>query len=178
MIHRTLRSLTLVVGVLATAAVSAGEGAFEPGPMIETFGAVANVDGATPMPRDAAFKIAFDISEPGEDGAVSRRLNTAARFLNMHAAAGVAPERMSLALVVHGRAAFDLVTDERRGEPNPNAALVSALIDAGVTIELCGQTAAYYDIAVDDLLDGVQMSLSAMTSHALLQQKGYTLNPF
>ena len=30
----------------------------------------------------------------------------------------------------------------------------------------------------DDLLPGVELALSAMTMHALLQQKGYTLNPF
>ena len=96
----------------------------------------------------------------------------------MHAAAGVPADRLEVAIVVHGRAAFDLVTDARRGEANANAALVAALIGAGVTIQLCGQTAAYYDISVGDLLPGVQMSLSAMTSHALLQQRGYTLNPF
>jgi len=28
------------------------------------------------------------------------------------------------------------------------------------------------------LLPGVEMALSAMTAHAILQQEGYTLNPF
>ena len=36
----------------------------------------------------------------------------------------------------------------------------------------------FYDITGGDLLPGVEMSLSAMTAHALLQQDGYTLNPF
>jgi len=52
------------------------------------------------------------------------------------------------------------------------------LTDKGVRVILCGQTAAYYDISNDDLLPGVEMALSAMTAHALLQQEGYTLNPF
>ncbi|HBH44411.1 MAG TPA: hypothetical protein DDY28_08390, partial [Hyphomonas atlantica] len=43
---------------------------------------------------------------------------------------------------------------------------------------LCGQTAAYRDVTKADLLPGVEMSLSAMTAHAQLQQDGYTLNPF
>ncbi|VVS99449.1 hypothetical protein ERY430_40383 [Erythrobacter sp. EC-HK427] len=30
----------------------------------------------------------------------------------------------------------------------------------------------------DDLIEGVEMALSAMTAHALLQQQGYTINPF
>ena len=45
-------------------------------------------------------------------------------------------------------------------------------------IILGGQSAAYYEIGVEDLLPGVDMALSAMTAHALLQQDGFTLNPF
>jgi hypothetical protein len=36
----------------------------------------------------------------------------------------------------------------------------------------------YYDIGKDDLLPKVELSLSAMTTHAQLQSQGYTLNPF
>jgi intracellular sulfur oxidation DsrE/DsrF family protein len=47
-----------------------------------------------------------------------------------------------------------------------------------VQLLVCGQSAAYCDVKSDDLLPGVEMALSAMTAHALLQQQGYTLNPF
>jgi intracellular sulfur oxidation DsrE/DsrF family protein len=47
-----------------------------------------------------------------------------------------------------------------------------------VRIFVCGQSAAYYDVTTNDLLPGVEMALSAMTVHALLQQQGYSLNPF
>ena len=43
---------------------------------------------------------------------------------------------------------------------------------------VCGQSAAYYGVATDDLLPGVEMALSAMTAHALLQQQDYSINPF
>lgn len=172
-----VRYVLVLLGALASMRASAGPDAFAPGPLIEDFGAVAAVEGARVEP-DATFRVAFDVSEQAEAGKTSRRLESAARFLNMHAAAGVPARNMSLAIVVHGRAAFDLVTDARRGETNANAPLIVALVEAGVTIELCGQTAVYYDIAADDLLPGVRLSLSAMTSHALLQQRGYTLNPF
>ena len=96
----------------------------------------------------------------------------------MHAAAGVPAENMEVAIVVHGGAHRDLFTDEARGAPNPNAELIAELVAAGVRIELCGQTAAYYDVTPDKVLPGVTIALSAMTSHALLQQEGFTLNPF
>ncbi|MEE9347759.1 MAG: DsrE family protein, partial [Robiginitomaculum sp.] len=88
-----------------------------------------------------------------------------------------------VALVVHGGAAHDLTiashyAGKYDGAENVNASVIKALSGAGVEIYLCGQTAAYHDIENNELLPGVQMSLSAMTAHALLQQQGYTLNPF
>jgi intracellular sulfur oxidation DsrE/DsrF family protein len=62
--------------------------------------------------------------------------------------------------------------------PNPNGALIDALRAKGVRVIVCGQSAAAYDVQKADLYPGVEMALSAMTAHALLQQQGYTLNPF
>ncbi len=167
-----------LIGSLALLAPAlAGPDNFTTGPVLEAYGGTASVADSRLGP-DSKFKIAFDVAQAAEDGEVSRRLETAARFLNMHAAAGVPVENIQLAIVVHGGASRDLVTAEARGGENANAGLIAALIEAGVTIELCGQTAAYFDIEAGDLLPGVSMSLSAMTSHALLQQAGYTLNPF
>ena len=64
------------------------------------------------------------------------------------------------------------------GGASASADLVATLIDHGVRIIVCGQSAAYYDVETDDILPGVEMAMSAMTVHALLQQQGYTLNPF
>ena len=150
---------------------------FSTGPVIKDYGPVANVDDARITP-ETKLKVAFDFAKAAEPGTSNRYLASAARFLNMHAAAGALPENIEVAVVVHGPAAMDLVTDERYGSPNANADLIAALIDAGVRIELCGQTAAFRDIEPEDLLPGIQISLSAMTAHALLQQDGYTLNPF
>jgi len=56
--------------------------------------------------------------------------------------------------------------------------LIKELTENGVEIYLCGQSAAYYGIEKKDLLPNVRMALSAMTAHAILQQKDYTVNPF
>ena len=63
-------------------------------------------------------------------------------------------------------------------ELSASAGLIAALTGQGVRIIVCGQSAVYYEVATDDLLPGVEMALSAMTAHAVLQQQGYTLNPF
>lgn len=147
--------------------------AFTTGPAIEGYGPVADIDITVPVPKKAAFKHSFDVSKRAADGELNRTLASAARFINMHARAGIPEKRIRVAIVVHGEAVHD-VTREALG----NAGLVAALVEHGVRIYVCGQSAAYYGVAADELLAGVDMALSAMTAHALLQQEGYTLNPF
>ena len=57
-------------------------------------------------------------------------------------------------------------------------ALPQALMNNNVRVILCGQTAAAYEIDIKQLVEGVEIELSAMTAHALLQQDGFTINPF
>lgn len=184
MTYKTLKLITACV-LTASFAVTAqaGETDFHAGTVIENFGKVASVDGATPLPRRAKFKVLFDTAKGAEPGSVNRTLNSAARFLNMHAEAGIAEKNMKVAVVFHGKGSFDLTKPEYYGAKfdgakNATAELIQDLTGKGVRVILCGQTAAYYDITNDDLLPGVEMALSAMTAHALLQQDGYTLNPF
>ena len=146
---------------------------FSTGPAIKDYGPVADVDVTFPVPDDAVLRHSFDVAEQADDGQLNRTLVSAARFINMHARAGVDPTRIELAVVVHGKAVHDV-----SGGASSSSGLVAALIDHGVSIIVCGQSAAYYGVATSDLLPGVDMALSAMTAHALLQQRGYTLNPF
>ncbi len=183
-VNRTAAALLLSNSLVWSAAdgALAGDGAFRAGRVIEAYGKIAEIEGRDPIPQGAAFRISFDVSQKADPGVVNRALDSGARFLNMHDAAGVARDDMSLAFVIHGRAVYDVVGQERYaqavGGDNATADLVAALIENGVEIYVCGQSAAYYDVKTSDLLPGVRMSLSAMTAHALLQQDGYTLNPF
>ena len=155
---------------------------FSTGPVIKNFGGVAEVEQTNPLPGKEQFKVVFDVADQGDKGKTNRRFESLARFLNMHARAGIPPEQVELALVVHGKAGFDLLANthfrEKFGTENPNAGLLADLQKHGVQIYLCGQSAAYYGIENSHLLSGVNMALSAMTANALLQQQGYTLNPF
>jgi intracellular sulfur oxidation DsrE/DsrF family protein len=160
----------------------AGPDDFTTGPLIEDFGKTAIVDTDVAIDKNHVLNVAFDVGKQSETGEINRSFDSLARFLNMHVRAGLKPENINLALVVHGKAAYDLLSnkayDSRFLGDNPNQALLAALLANDVDIYLCGQTAAYYDIKNSDLQKGVSMALSAMTAHALLQQQGYTLNPF
>ncbi len=164
----------VIVGAALFGAAQADESAFTTGPVFDDYGPNAAVDVTLDLPEDFSVKHSFDVSKRDENGGLNRTLVSAARFINMHARAGVPVENMSVAVVVHGGAVKDVSTPDA----GDNAALIAALTEAGVRVIVCGQSAAYYDVATKDLLPGVDMALSAMTAHAMLQQDGYTLNPF
>ncbi|MCX7358015.1 MAG: DsrE family protein [Alphaproteobacteria bacterium] len=173
----SLRATAFFAFLLLAPAAHAEESRFTTGPVIADYGPVANVEGAVPIPAHTRFKVVFDVSEGAEPGAVNRAIESAARFLNMHARAGVRPSNIRLAIVVRGSATRDVAVHPRPGETNANAALIADLIAHNVEIYVCGQSAAHYEVERSDLLPNVQLALSAMTAHAMLQQRGYTLNP-
>ena len=177
-------AMTAALAALVASAASAQDmSAFETGPVFKDFGPHAPVEGVGKLSAGTAFKHSFDVSEAASEGKANRHIESAARFINMHAAAGVDPEDIQVVVVVHGGASLDLLKEpgwEAQGKPGVNAshALVRDLLDHGVRVILCGQSAVAHGITQDDLVPGVEMALSAMTAHAVLQQAGYTVNPF
>lgn len=174
--------------MLSTFFTSAEEQAFTAPPAINNFGQHFFVEDGLNLPKESKFKIAFDVAKQGDIDAVNRQFNSLARFINMHVTHGLSADNIQLALVVHGKAGFDLLTDEHYAKyqasegntvnANPNSPLLAELLKNNVNIYLCGQSAAHYGIETAHLHSGVTMALSAMTANALLQQEGYTLNPF
>lgn len=179
-------ALTMLALTLGFSPVQAQDGlrpGFQPGKVITGFGPFAPVDDREPLPAAATFSIAFDVAQSGAPGSINRTLESAARFINMHDAAGIPRDAVRIAIVVHGPATLDLTNAATYGKKhdgaiNANLAAIAALLEQGVEIHVCGQSAAGQGITRADLAPGVKMALSAMTSHALLQQRGYTLNPF
>ncbi|WP_379545480.1 DsrE family protein [Qipengyuania sp. DSG2-2] len=181
--------LKAVIGfVVLTAATGAlaqepDMGRFSMGPVFEDYGPAAEVEATMPIPEGATFRVAMDAAKQADEG-VNLTLFSASRLINMHAKARLPVDATQVAVVVHGKATLDLLTAEAYaarfdGAENPNVGLISALTDHGVRIILCGQSAAAQGVdETADLLPGVEVALSAMTAHALLQADGYTLNPF
>lgn len=178
-----MRMLLVFFLTLLSTQLFADPSDFNTGPQIKKFGEHAAVThGLKSLSSAKKFNVVFDVGERGKTDTVNRKFNGVARFINMHVANGVAADNINLALVVHGKAAFDLLKSgtghQQAQAKNPNALLLKSLAENNVQIFLCGQTAEFLSIKHDQLLPNVQVALSAMTTHALLQQQGYTLNPF
>jgi len=170
-------SLVLLTGTVFAATPQTG-------PVISNYGPVFDVaDGAYNLKKDTHYKVSMDVSATGESSEdLNRRLESAARFLNMHARDGIDAKNIEFAIVIHGSAARDLLKDDayeaRFDGPNPNTAMLKALSEAGVEIYLCGQTAAYRGYSAEELNPVVTVALSAMSAHVRLQSEGFTLIPF
>lgn len=178
----TIRLLIIVFAFSFTHVAIAGADKFIAGNVIEGYGKHVSVHQNFTFDKNTIFKVAFDIGDQAKAGDVNRKIETLARFINMHAANGVSVKNIHLALVVHGNAGFDLLKgplyQEKYQQKNANSELLKQLMENQVAVYLCGQSAAYHDITNDMLMPGVKMALSAMTAHAVLQSQGYTINPF
>jgi hypothetical protein len=73
---------------------------FTTGPAIKDYGPVADVEITFPVPKDAVLRHTFDVGEPAADGEPNRTLASAARFINMHARAGIDADRIEVAVVI------------------------------------------------------------------------------
>ncbi len=154
------------------------------GPIIKDFGKVwpiENPDFKTNINMD--YKVVFDVmNSPESHTEINRTIETAARFLNMHAQAGVPPEQLKVTLVVHNKASKDIIQNvaykKRYGVANPNYEMVKSLMDTGVEVVFCGQSSKSRDFPKEELIPNVKVALSAMTVLIQLQNEGYQLIKF
>lgn len=156
---------------------------FSTGPAIPNHGPVAQqpADAFNLVPGEK-YRVLFDVAFGSKDEhALNRRLESVARFVNLHARAGIDPKDLEIEVVTHGGTTFDVLSREAYRErfevDHPNADLLKALQDAGVTVYLCGQSASAHGVAPDELAPGVKLAHSAMTVLVRRQSEGWVLLP-
>ena len=149
------------------------------GPLIHNFGQHVDLPNAAfKTNTDMVYKVVFEIFQAlGDPTGPHMRLETAARFVNLHAHAGVPPENIQLAIVLHGGGTQAALTNEayrkRHNVDNPNLPLLNALSDVGVNIYLCEQSRIFSGTGADEVAAPVKSALSAMTAIVNLQEDGY-----
>lgn len=153
------------------------------GKIIKNFGETFKVENPDiKTDTSAELKVIFDVSKTSEEkNVINKYIVTAARFLNMHAEAGMKPSQLKVAMTIHGDAWKDVLNDEdykkKFGVVNPNSKLIKELSNAGVDIIICGQTAMFRKID-NKTLPEVKLALSAMTALLQYQNNGYKFLTF
>ena len=154
------------------------------GPAIKDFGKVWSINNTDfKVDTTKTYKAVFDImNSPENVSQLNSSMETAARFLNMHAQNGIPLDQLKVALVVHNQASKDVITSDaykiKYGVENPNEALLNDLMDAGADIIFCGQSSVSRGFPKEELMPRVQLALSAMTALIQLQDENYRLIKF
>jgi intracellular sulfur oxidation DsrE/DsrF family protein len=141
---------------------------------------VTNVS-ETPDPN-MDYKLLFDFVDNNPDSAsheLSYGLIEISRRLNLHAAGGIPTKRIIPVVVIHS-AALNVVKSntayqKKYKKDNPNVQLIEQMKMLGVKFIICGQSMAFTDTKKEDLLPGIEISVSAQTALSMYQLKNYVL---
>ncbi|MFA5964803.1 MAG: DsrE family protein [Sphingomonas sp.] len=177
--------LFVTAAILATAFTTAPALAEQRGtPAIENYGATAPTDGAAERPDPTLrYRVLFNVTRASADASKpSPSLEKIARFLNLLAADGVHPQPGDVVAIVYGPATPVIATDtvyaaRTRAPGNPNLPLIAKLQAAGVTVAVCSQALHGNGIATGNVAPGVRVDVSAITTQATLQLRGWALIP-
>lgn len=170
--------------ILFSTSIFSQESKTKKGPIIENFGQIYSVENPDlVLDKNKKYKVIFDIySDVKSDKKMNTSINTVARFINMHAAQGIPLENIDIALVLHGEATKNALSDAAYMKnfkvKNPNNKLLKALEQAKVNMYVCGQSFMHHGYNKADLNESVRLALSALTALTYYQTEGYQLITF
>lgn len=170
--------------IMATMSLAPAAAQMRDGPAITGYGKTFPTDHAMQRPDSALrYRVLFSITKAASSpDKVDPSLEKVARFVNLLAIDGVKPLPGDVVAIVHG-AATPVVLDDaayarRAGaKTNPNLDLIAKLQAAGVTIAVCDQALGGQGATKGDLASGVRIDVSALTTLATLQLRGWALIP-
>ena len=151
--------------------------------VIPGYGAITPVEGAAERPdRKLRYRVLFNVTKAAATpDKINPSLEKVARFLNL-GNDGVRPEQGDVVVIVHGPAT-PIVTEDRAYATktgvaaNPNLALIEALKKAGVSVRVCSQALIGNGIDPATVGKSVETDVSALTTMATLQLRGWALIP-
>lgn len=128
------------------------------------------------------YRVVFNITKAPDDPAKPNpAIVKVARFLNLLATLNVRPAAGDIVAIVHGPATPLVMTDAayraKFKVANPNLPLIAALKAVGAQVHVCSQALHGQGIAKEAVATDVQVDLSALTTLATLQLRGFALIP-
>lgn len=143
------------------------------------FGKIVDVAGAQERPDPKIdYRVVFGVTKAAsQPDQANPSLERVARFVNLLTHYSVGRDHIHVVAIISG-AATAMVRKPDGGAPKSiDAALIGELNSAGVRVAVCSQAASAHGIAATDLLPGVRLDASAITTIATLQAKGYGYLP-
>ena len=152
-------------------------------PVIKGYGPIDLLPNAAVQPdKSIKYKVIFEITRAAQSvEKLNPGLDRVARFVNVMAASGIMPRDMDLAAVIHGPAAPIVLRNEifkdRFKTDNPNEEIIKALKEAGVKLNVCGQSLADNAFEHKWVNKQILIVVSALVVVPTYQLKGYAYVP-
>lgn len=179
MSFRALFALSIGLGAMSTA-LSAQTSV----PRIAGYGVIAPLSGSeTRIEPDLRYRLVFNVTKAAAaPDKVNPSLDKVARLLNLLDRDGIRPAPGDIVVIVHGAATPIVINSaayaaKTKAVSNPNLELIEKLRGAGVAVAVCSQALHANRIPVKELAPGIRVDLSAMTTLAALQLRGWALIP-
>lgn len=174
---RALVALSIGLTVLPTTASAQSHA-----PRIAGYGAVAPLTGdETRAEPGLRYRLVFNVTKAAATpDKVNPSLDKVARLLNLLGRDNIRPAPGDIVVIVHGTAtpiitSSSVYAARTKVALNPNLELIAKLRGAGVTVAVCSQALHANRISTKELAPGVRVDLSAMTTLAALQLRGWAL---
>ncbi len=181
--RQRLWSLGVLGAVILIGARNAAAAETSPiAPPIAGYGKTVPVANAGERPDPSIdYKVVMSVTKAGEANAPPPALEKAARLVNLLAESGVSAAHRHIVVVLHGAATLAVLNEAgeraRNKAANPSAEIVDKLTAAGVSVHVCGQALAFAKISQSEVLPGINVDLSALTTLSTLELQGYALIP-
>lgn len=148
-------------------------------PIIKNYGQILELEKVDVAPDpNMEYKILIELVhklDKPENAAFAA--TNVARLINLHGVGGVKPENLKVVLVVHAGATNSMLNADaykaKYEVESPYDPLYKELMEAGVEVVVCGQSYSMYGNKTEDLIPGVKIGTSALTTISTYQLKGY-----
>ena len=152
-------------------------------PIVPKFGGIYEIPGTVQPDPDLEYKIVIDLKTLQSDkDRLNLGMNNVARMMNLHGLGGVSEENLRVVVALHGGATETVLTNERyrqkNGTDNPNLELITALIDSGAKLYVCGQSLLARGYELEEINPEIEIGLSMLTIVTEHMHKGYQLLVF
>jgi intracellular sulfur oxidation DsrE/DsrF family protein len=174
---KPFRSFLGLMGVITMAGTAC---AADTAPLpVPDFGKIVDMAGAQERPDPKLhYRVIFAITKAAASpDKPNPSLDRVARFVNLLAHYGVPKDHRTIFAIVSGAATTIVRKPTVEGQVTPDTKLIEELTAAGVQVAVCSQAAHGHDLTINDLLPTVRMDVSAITTIAGLQARGYAYLP-
>lgn len=150
-------------------------------PAVPGYGPVVAMPEAEHQPTKGT-KLVLDVTATAKEASEPPPgLVRAAVLKNLAAVAGLKPNELPVAIVLHGQVTELALTDgayqDATESKHAHAALVDRLTAAGVEVYVCGQSLARKGLKPDHVRPGVKVAASAVSAVTNYQSRGYAYIP-